>query len=220
MSETGAFMRERRQAARTFLAFDDFTWVEAPRRPRRGGRARGVHGDELSERPARLRAGVYGDELLERPARLRARASQDRVIGPRPGGAPLRVPPDAEPLHALSLAPGADVASGADREPRSDPPLPLAQRPAAGVAPVSASERAAHRPRRPPRVAAPRSSPDRIALWAVVLGILLLLIAAASAHGAIVPAAGRTLAARGRGMLCAPRAIKPAVRACGRDARR
>ncbi|HVS28887.1 MAG TPA: hypothetical protein VHE14_05010 [Solirubrobacteraceae bacterium] len=39
--------------------------------------------------------------------------------------------------------------------------------------------------RRPPRRAAERVAyrPDRIALWAVVLGVVLVLAAAASAHG-------------------------------------
>jgi hypothetical protein len=35
----------------------------------------------------------------------------------------------------------------------------------------------------------PRSRPDRIALWAVVLGIVLLLAAATSSHAAVLHAA-------------------------------
>ena len=34
-----------------------------------------------------------------------------------------------------------------------------------------------------------RSKPDRIAMWAVLLGVLLLLAAATSSHAAVVPAA-------------------------------
>ncbi len=33
-----------------------------------------------------------------------------------------------------------------------------------------------------------RSKPDRIAMWAVLLGVLLLVVAATSSHAAMVPA--------------------------------
>lgn len=58
-------------------------------------------------------------------------------------------------------------------------------------------------PRRPPRRNAARSrgrshqrtqsKPDRIAMWAVLLGVLLLLAAATSSHAAVVQAAGAHL---------------------------
>ena len=46
-------------------------------------------------------------------------------------------------------------------------------------------------PRRPPRRAHERagSRPDRIAMWAVLLGLLLVLVAATSSHAAVVHAA-------------------------------
>ncbi|HTU85902.1 MAG TPA: hypothetical protein VMF57_10030 [Solirubrobacteraceae bacterium] len=37
-----------------------------------------------------------------------------------------------------------------------------------------------------PRHQRPGFRPDRMALWAVLLGVLLILVAAASAHGAVV----------------------------------
>jgi hypothetical protein len=44
--------------------------------------------------------------------------------------------------------------------------------------------------RRPPRTAQERISvrPDRTAMWAVLLGVLLILVAATSAHAATAPA--------------------------------
>jgi hypothetical protein len=46
-------------------------------------------------------------------------------------------------------------------------------------------------PRRPPRRVYERAGarPDRIAMWAVLLGLLLVLVAAASSHAAVVHAA-------------------------------
>jgi hypothetical protein len=57
--------------------------------------------------------------------------------------------------------------------------------------------RAASRARRGP-YSAPRAKPDRIALWAVLLGLVLVLVAATSSHAAVVQLVHSALTVSGR----------------------
>jgi hypothetical protein len=59
----------------------------------------------------------------------------------------------------------------------------------ASVASRSGSRPASARSRRTRPYDLPRSRPDRVALWAVLLGIVLLLAAATSSHAAVLHAA-------------------------------
>jgi hypothetical protein len=52
---------------------------------------------------------------------------------------------------------------------------------------VAGSDRQGSAPRRRRRSAATRNGPDRLALWAVVLGLFLAIVAATTARGADEP---------------------------------
>ncbi len=226
MSETGAFMPKRRQSRQMHLTFGDFTWVDAPRSPRRGSRARdGADPDRLIERGAPVHAGGYPETRIER--RMRAESLPSRTHGQRIGadrsvtlradagsgqgvvlegqaepgqGLPLQL--EAQPGHGLPLSleaePGLDVSLGLKPEPGLNRSAAFEPEPGFPLPDAHPARRSASIPaRRSAPLVVVRSSPDRIALWAVVLGIVLLLIAAASAHGAILRAgSGRAVHVR------------------------
>ena len=148
----------------------------------RGHEARAdVDVDDLAVRRrfrGRERPGADGDAWFDEPAAPRPRCgpasarSRGHVLGRPPGG-------HGRP-RARRVAPAAGAA------PRRTVQITGRTVPAPHVVPF---DRVASARRRPPRapaaLAGPR--PDRIAMWAVVLGFVLIAVAATSAHGATRP---------------------------------
>ena len=125
----------------------------------------------------RERPGADGDAWFDEPA------------APRPAAGPRARAPEgassADRRAAMAaLAPAASPPAGA--APRRTVQITGRTVPAPHVVPF---DRVASDRRRPPRapaaLAGPR--PDRIAMWAVVLGFVLIAVAATSAHGATGP---------------------------------
>jgi len=172
--------RFARRAAAPAAPVDDLDWTQvsptraegAGRRAEHGGRS--VHADAASSRTRRPAADA-GDRVGARGRRdaehLETDNRADRPRGPRrhasePGGlgrddsfaAPVASPPSRRTVEIT----GRTVAA---------PPLPR----------LVEVER-----RRPPRRTVERVGPrpDRVALWAVLLGFFLILVAATSSRGA------------------------------------
>ncbi len=144
--------------------------LETSRRDRRAAeRPRG-------ERPAADRRAADRPRR-ERPAADRPAADRPRRERPRPAAAPD--PTD----HAPEQAPAAGVVALA-------PPRRTVQITGRTVAAPSLPRLVEVERRRPARRPAERVGPrpDRVALWAVLLGFFLILVAATSSHAATQPA--------------------------------
>ena len=188
-----------------------------PRRRERAGprRERAASRAERVAEPRWERAASRADRVAQ-PRWERVESRAERVAEPRWDRAEPRWERVAEPLTDHRHA----GRSGADRRPAP------ATHTAPGAAGVRRTVRITGRPddrrrawrpmeierRRPPRRAAERIGhrPDRIAMWAVLLGFFLILVAATSSHAATpsahrAPSASRTSAA----------AVAPAAHARG-----
>jgi hypothetical protein len=149
-----------------------------------------------------------------RPGRTAATKVARAAGAPRPGrtaatklaraaGAPRPGRTAATKLARAAGAPPAGRTAASNRPPPGDP-----DRGVPGRRTVTIRGQVAPRPapRRPPRGVRERtgSRPDRIAMWAVLLGVLLILVAATSSHAAI-----RTRVARVT-VLASPALVAPA----------
>ena len=175
------------------IRIEDEVWQEAfarrePARPSRERRLRAIDGD-------------LPDWLVETTGKTLADAASWSV--PRPAG---REPAAAQPAAAAqTLAAQTAATPPFDAQTPAAPPTPVAHAASAqaGAAPAEAGAAPARRivkiqgrgaernlplpdssRRRPPRRAYERTGfrPDRLAMWAVMLGFVLVLIAIVSAH--------------------------------------
>jgi hypothetical protein len=181
-----------RRAADSLPPLDDLEWTSgAPSHPtgrfdRTGRPARGDHSRPRS-RPAgaeRRNADAPGNRLdverellgpaaAPRPAPSAPSSPSATAPGERPGPGPTATAPGPPPARRTVQITGRTVAA---------PSLPRL---------VEVERR---RPvRRPTERVGPR--PDRIALWAVLLGFFLILVAATSSNAAVHPAHGADRAA-------------------------
>lgn len=175
------------------IRIEDEVWQEAftRREPARQRRLQAIDGGRPAPAPTRGRPA---------PAPTRARPAGLPVASPRTAAA--RRPPEPPGLTAVSAV--AELpAPVVGREPASrhaselpswqDGPSPGALGGVPGRRTVTIRGHGAERNlpwpeasrRRPPRRAYERAGfqPDRVAMWAVLLGILLVVVAVASAHG-------------------------------------
>ncbi len=193
--------------------WSDHEWQDNPARHDAPANAR-QSGPAPRQRGVPVRPGVTPPKLSranipERPARggparpgARAPGSVTRGVPDRSGvAAPIRSRTDDPGRPARGDSPG--VPASARSAPRASAPSPpaVAPRPGAGVPGRRTvtirgrgSERnliySSQRPRRRPRERAHERAgfrPDRVAMWAVLLGLLLILVAATSSHAAIQP---------------------------------
>jgi hypothetical protein len=184
-----------------------------PRRSRAAMRDRALEPagrrDRGASRPTPARATLAGDPALETRTRVRAMRSGEPVLAPRTAArpAPPRASGSAARPRAASPAIRPRPTGTAPPPPATGPdeptpagfgaPTGLSGRPTgiAGRRTVTIRGRGAERnlswptydsSRRPavPPHERPGFRPDRAALWAFVLGLLLVLVAATSAHGA------------------------------------
>jgi len=164
--------------------------------------------EHLRERIERRREAQQGTLQSHRAPSVRASVA---VPAPRrPDGAERHgehVPPPRDAAGAHGFIPRRTVRIRGQAIPTVHAPQLRPVPSPASVSSVSpsASERRAERAaagpgperRRPPRGVAERvgDHPDRLALWAVLLGVLLALVAVASAHGAVgqTPARGAAI---------------------------
>jgi hypothetical protein len=131
-----------------------------------------------------------------RPRRPRAESGRDpaaRVVALDSVAAP-EPEIDAAPQQLNGAAPGPVLVP--DPEPRRTNHLSSSSAGIPGRRTITISGQAA-RPvsRRPPRTVRERTGtrPDRIAMWAVLLGIVLVLVAATSSHAAVLHALAGSL---------------------------
>jgi hypothetical protein len=134
-------------------------------------------GGSWEEPPARRRTAVAADELEPRP-----RATATR----RPTATPAREPV-AAPRPVAARAPVAAPRPVAARAPVADPPERRTVVIRGRGAERDLTWTAHQNRRRPtrPRHQRPGFKPDRAAMWAVLLGLLLVLVAATSSHAAV-----------------------------------
>jgi hypothetical protein len=141
------------------IRIEDEVWQEAFRettRPRSRARLRSHDGDRVATRPGRSRPGFAANTSSTREADDIA-ASIDLPPTPRPEEQPA-AHLDEPPVRRTVTITG----RGAERN-------------------LWAAEAARRRPARRPHERA-GFKPDRVAMWAVFLGMLLIFVAAASAH--------------------------------------
>jgi hypothetical protein len=168
-----------RAATESLPPLDDFDWTSTV--PGRSG-GRFVHTDAPSQTaPAgrtRRTDDRYGDEHIDIDAELAALQSEHPARRSAPEGRPAGRPRDN------ATAPAAGIAL---EPPPARRTVRITGRPGAAPSLARLVEVERRRPaRRPAERVGPR--PDRIALWAVLLGFFLILVAATSSNAATHPA--------------------------------
>jgi hypothetical protein len=149
------------------IRIEDEVWQEAFRettRPRSRSRLRSHDGDRVTARPVRSRPGFSANATSSVAPEAPVTPAEDRAA--RLGDDGSARPDDGPPLFDADAAPARRTVTitgrGAERN-------------------LWAFEARRRRPARRPHERT-GFKPDRIALWAVFLGMLLLFVAAASAH--------------------------------------
>jgi hypothetical protein len=148
------------------IRIEDEVWQEAftRREPARARRDRGLRAIDVEQ----------ADWLPEAAGRTVAESTS--WSAPRPAPDPLAAAPIAAPRHSQT---GAAVSARTEDAPARRT-IKIQGRGAERNLPLPDSSR-----RRPPRRGYERTGfrPDRLAMWAVVLGFMLVLVAIISAHG-------------------------------------
>jgi hypothetical protein len=174
--DSSAERRFTRRAEESLPPLDDLEWTAASP-GHSGGRF------DRTGRPPR------GDHPRPRARRATAGAAAERRSGDRAGDRVDLAPPAADDV--AGVPPGATVtAPGASPALRTAPPrrtVEITGRTVSAPPLPRLVEVERRRPaRRPVERVGPR--PDRIALWAVLLGFFLILVAATSSNAAVHPA--------------------------------